>query len=202
MHLSVLVIKDHVFLQTVLDQFVGDLDGFVFAEAGIGGLGPDHHIQGVEQFTGIPSGILQHGFVFPDLYLEFLQVRVLGQGALEQFLQVSLGEGIQNVNLTAGEQGRDHLEGGVLGGGPDQGHDALFHCSQQRILLCFGETVNLINEKHRIGFVEKLVLFCLLNGLPYILHSGLYGAQSIEGTVHLPGDDGGQCGFPHARGAP
>ena len=75
----------------------------------------------------------------------------------------------------------------------DEPHGAAFHVGQQHILLCFVETVNLIDEKQR-GVTRVLQpIGSTGQYLPHLGHVALHAAQSHEPAGSAVGDDLGEC---------
>ena len=72
------------------------------------------------------------------------------------------GKCFKHQDLTAREQGRDDLEGGILGGGADQDERAPFDMGKKIVLLRFIEVMDLVDEQHR-RFAQTLELFGVLN---------------------------------------
>ncbi len=70
------------------------------------------------------------------------------QSPVEKGTDIGLCERLELVQLAAGDERRDDLEIGVLGGGPDEGDDPVLDRVQERILLGLGEPVDLVDEEH------------------------------------------------------
>src|SRR4030065_719522 len=56
-------------------------------------------------------------------------------------------EGVQAVDAAAREQGRDDLEGRVLGGGADESDHAVLDVGQDHVLLRLVEAMDLVDEE-------------------------------------------------------
>jgi len=93
------------------------------------------------------GGEFQAACLFLRVFFE-AEATVFGQG---EHFGGELGEfvgrkGLQYVNLGAAEQGGIHFEGGVFGGGADEGEQAAFHIGQEGVLLGFVEAVDFIDK--------------------------------------------------------
>ena len=111
--------------------------------------------------------------------------------------QIFVLQWLEDIDLTTGQQGGNDFERGVLRRGTDEGDDALFHRSQQRVLLALRETVYLVDKQDGI-----LLALGLVNHLAHLLHAAAYGTQRVEGAMQHVADDHGQGGLSDARRAP
>jgi hypothetical protein len=119
---------------------------------------------------------------------------------LEQLVQIGYFQRLQHIDLTAGEEGANHLERGIFRGRPDQDEGAVFHRSEQGILLRFAEPVDFVDEQDggvRLG-IEKPVVLGFLDDFPHVLDARTYCTQCIERTLQLVGDDARQGRLAHA----
>src|SRR5690606_1657106 len=116
--------------------------------------GMHHQLKYIEQFAGVSAGKAEQGFVFFDLDGMFLQVAVLRNSLFQNSGQFLLGEMLQYVYLTTGEQSGNHLERGIFGGSADERHQPAFYGPEQRILLRFGKAMDLIDKKDRLLLIE------------------------------------------------
>ena len=110
---------------------------------------------------------------------------------------------LEHEYLAAGEEGSDDLERGVLRGGADQDDRAVFHRSQEGVLLGFVEPVNLIDKKDRGALGSKQgTAFGLVNDVPHIFYAGRDGGQLIKIAVQRLGNDVGERRFSNAGRPP
>ena len=125
-------------------EAVGQEVGVEMVDAAGGG-GAQELFEQVEQAAGIAVGGLDEQFLRVCFEAE---AAVFGQG--EHFGgepgEFVCGKGLQHVNLGAAEQGGVDFEGGVFGGGADEGEQAAFHIGQEGVLLGFVEAVDFIDE--------------------------------------------------------
>ena len=91
-------------------------------------------------------------------------------GRGEKLAHLALAKFLQDVDLTAGEECGDDFERGIFGGGTDEGDNAAFDSTEEGVLLAFGETVDLVDEKDGAFFVlgflltyVKTVPFCSIS---------------------------------------
>ncbi|MNN81672.1 hypothetical protein D3C81_1985210 [compost metagenome] len=83
----------------------------------------------------------------------------------------------------------------------DENNSPLLHGGQQRILARTVETVHLVQEKNRLGTVQRFVALGALDDLPHVLHRGLHRIQAYKFTLGVVGNDMGQSRLAAARGA-
>ena len=62
----------------------------------------------------------------------------------------------------------DNAEGGILSRGCNQSYLSGFHCRQQRVLLAFGKTMDLVEEQNGVSLVNLTELLSGINNLAYI----------------------------------
>ena len=193
MVLPLLVVKRQVLLDGFLDNVIVDDDGAVHGLQGV-----HHQLDGVDELAGVAAGNPQHRLVFLHTYFDgaFLLKVVRRRG--DDFSQLAAFQIFEDIDLTAGQQRRNHLKGGVFGGGADESDDALFHRPEQRVLLRLGEPVDFIDEE------DGLALFfpCLFDHVAHVLHAGVDGAEHVEGAVCHLGDEQGERGLAHAGRTP
>ena len=144
MHLAILVVGHGVLLQPLLHYLVS-------YHHLVGSVGLYHKLKYVEQLACVAPAVAQHGGGLLQGDVSLGELHVLGYGALEQAKQVVLLQGLEHIELAAREQGPDHLERGVLGGGSDERHHSALYGSEQRVLLRLGESVNLVDEEYWRG---------------------------------------------------
>ena len=88
----------------------------------------------------------------------------LGGTLYHDLLNVVVGQRLQHEDATARKQRRYHFEAGILGGCTNQDNGSIFHVGQQKVLLCFIESVDLVQKHHgrerrsslRIVHVEQI----------------------------------------------
>jgi hypothetical protein len=111
---------------------------------GVAGAERGGRLQRVERDAGVAPGRLQQGRHGLGLGLD----AQLGQAAADHALQVVAGERLQPEDAAAREQRGDHLEGRVLGGGPDQRQRAVLGVGEDGVLLRLVEAMQLVHEEH------------------------------------------------------
>ena len=139
MHLALLIISQRILLQLFLYHLIGD-NHFIAA------CRFHHQFQDIEQFPGITATEAEHGCGFLQLNLLLLEFHILGDGTLQESLQVFLLQRFEHIELATGKERTDDLERGIFRGCTNQGDNTLLHRPQQRVLLTLGEAMNLINK--------------------------------------------------------
>ena len=114
-----------------------------------------------------------------------------------ELAHVVFAEFLEDVDLATGEQGGDDLEGGVLGGGADEGDGAALDGAEQGVLLGLVEAVDFVDEEYGAFF-----LLCGVNHFAHLLDAAADGGECVEGAVEGVGDDHCQGGLADARGTP
>ena len=89
------------------------------------------------------------------------------------------------------EQGRVDLERWVLGRGPDQADRAVLDRTQEGVLLCLVEAMDLVDEEDRPG-VAILTFPCKVDGRSNLAHAGKDCRERDEFRSILPGDQAGE----------
>ena len=189
MHLALLVVEGKVLLHYARGALVVNHHGAFGAVV-------HNQLYGVEQFPRVAARYAEQGFHLLHLHLSPLR-GVVAHRAVRQLPHLGLAELLQHIDLTTGQQGGYDFERGVLRRGTDEGDDALFHRSQQRVLLALRETVYLVDKQDGI-----LLALGLVNHLAHLLHAAAYGTQRVEGAMQHVADDHGQGGLSDARRAP
>ena len=113
----------------------------------------------------------------------------LGERAVQEDAQVRGLEDAQLVDLGAREQGGVDLEVGVLRGCSDQGHKALLHGRQERVLLRLVEAVDLVEEEDRRLVGGAPPLLGTLDDGADLRPPGVDGGLLLEGGARGGGDD-------------
>ena len=70
------------------------------------------------------------------------------EGLVSHPIQICQGQRLELKHPRSAHQGFVHLKKGILSGGPNQNHGAVFHPGQQRILLSFIKAMHLINKQN------------------------------------------------------
>ena len=141
-HIALLVVSKGILLKLFFYHLVGDDHLIRFCRF-------HHQFQDIEELPGIAAAEPEHRRSFLQIDLLLREFHVLGDGTLQESLQIFLFQGFEHVELASGEQRTDYLERGVLGGGTNQGNDALLHCAQQGVLLTLGEAVDFVYKQDR-----------------------------------------------------
>ena len=201
------IVAEEFALEDIFEEFARDAaDGGRTARGGgIGGLGAaGAEFEGVVGDAGVAIGI--GGDAEKDV-VGGIEMRVtkaafgISEGAVEEIDDLRGGEGIENVDLGAGEERGDDLEGRIFGGGADEEDVAGFNVRQEGVLLGFVEAVNFINEDDGAlggaGFALGLG-----HDLFDFLDAAEDGAEGDEFAARNAGDDARESGFAAARRAP
>ena len=104
MHLSVLVIDGHIFLDG------GRYRGVVYDNRGGAGLGIYYKFQHIEKLTGVPTAVTHESLGFPDLNLFVLKEDILPESTVQKSLQIFLLKGFKDKDLAAGQKGSNNLK--------------------------------------------------------------------------------------------
>ncbi len=148
----------------------------------------DGQFQRIEDAAGVAVGhVHQMGQgVIVNLHVE-LAVPAFGirQRLARDGEEVILGQRLELEDAGAADQRLVDLEIGVLGGGADEDHGAVFHPRQQRVLLRLVEPMNLIHEQD--GALAELTA-PLLRGRDSRADIGHAGQHRVDG------DEVGACG--------
>ena len=194
-----LLVVEH---RPLLDRVFGDGQVDPDHAIAIGRGGFHRQFQGVEQAAGVAARHIHQvvGGLGADRHgpLAVAPLRIL-QGPLQQLVQVLRLQGLQAKQARAAHQRLVHLKEGVFGGGPDQGHGAVLHPGQQRILLGAVEAVHLIDEQQRAQAVLLQALLGRLHRGAQIFHPRQHGVEAAEVGAGGGGDDPRQGGFAHPR---
>ena len=120
---------------------------------------------------------------------------------MEEFDDLRGGVGFENVDLGAGEEWRDHFEGGIFCGGTDEEDVAGFDVREEGVLLGFVEAVDFINEddgaEAGAGF-----FFGFGHDFFYFLDAAGDGAEGDEFAFGETGDEARERGFAAAGRSP
>src|SRR5690606_10296096 len=127
----------------------------------------DDQFEDIEQFSSIPPGKPQQGLSFLELYFLRPKDGIRLYRPLQECNEIFLAKGIQDIDLTPGQKGRNHLKAGVLRGRPNQGDPSLFHGPQKGILLGFAEAMDFVNKEYGVFCgKETSTLLGLFNDFP------------------------------------
>jgi len=201
------IIAEELALEDIFEEFARDAaDAGRTARGGaIGGLSAaGAEFEGVVGDAGVAIGI--GGDAEKDVVggIEMSVTKAafgISKGAVEEIDDLRGGESIENVDLGAGEERRDDLEGRIFGGGANEEDVAGFDVGEEGVLLGFVEAVNFINEDDGAlggaGFALGLS-----HDLFDFLDAAEDGAEGDEFAARNAGDDTGESGFAAARRAP
>ena len=156
----------------------------------------DNQFDGVEQFAGVAAGDAHEGGVLAQVDGDAV-AGVVANGGGDEPAHVLLVEFLEDVYLAAAEECGDDLEGGVLGGGADEGDGAAFDGAEERVLLGFVEAVDFVDEEDGALFLLRLV-----DDVAHLLHPTADGAQGVERSLQGVRDDGGEGGLADAGRPP
>ena len=201
------VVAQEFALEDVFEESARDAadGGRIAGGAAIGGLGAEGaEFEGVVGGAGVAVGI--GGDAEEDVVggIEMSVTKAafgISKGAVEEIDDLRGGEGVEDVNLGAGEQRGDDLEGRVFGGGADKEDVAGFHVGEEGVLLSFIEAVNFVDEDDSALGGAGLAL-SLGHDLFDFLDAGEDGAEGDELAAGEAGDDAGESGFAATWGAP
>ena len=104
---------------------------------------------------------------------------LIREGPAQDPDQVLLVQGLEDEHAGAREEGGDHLEGGILGRGPDEGEGSVLDVGQEAVLLGLVEAVDLVDEEDGAPPAAALTIG-LLDGLADLLHAVEDGAHGEE----------------------
>jgi len=154
MQLTPLIVRGRVFLQPLRHQLISD-------HHLIAPFGGNRQLQDIQQLAGITTRETEQRIALLHLDLPLPQEVIFSKGTFQQRLQILLSHWLKDVHLTAGKQRPDNLKRRVFGGRPDQGDRSGLHCAQQRVLLRFTESVNLIDKEDGGSAIKKNDYFSL-----------------------------------------
>ena len=125
------------------------------------------------------------------------------EGGLEDGAHDSLVfQGTQLEDARAGDEGGDHFEIGVLGGGADQDDGAVLHMWEQGVLLGLVPAVDFIDEQDRAGVVQAAAFEGLGDHLAQFGLAVEHGGEGDEVRLGDVGDYGRQGGLAGAGRPP
>ena len=101
----------------------------------------------------------------------------------------------------AGDEGRVHLEEGVLGRGPHEHEQPVLHGVEQRILLAAVEAVDLVHEQDGAQAAHEQSLLRRVDLAAQVGDGAPDGRDLHERGAGGLGDDMGERGLPRAGGA-
>ena len=119
------------------------------------------------------------------------------ESSVDNATEFGAGEGIEHINMTAGEQGANDLETWVLGGGTNKDNLACFDVREQCILLGFVKPMDLIEKNDGAAIWRGGVD----NGGDIRLFGG-DGREMMEIRVYLPSDNPRECRVDATRRSP
>src|SRR5436190_18907053 len=115
---------------------------------------------------------------------------------------MSLRERLEHEHPTPRQQRPRQLEARVLGGRPDQRHDAVLDPREKRVLLRLVEAVYLLAEQDRAAPLVLQALFGGLDDLADSAHALGDGRERFELAVGVVGDNAREGGLPRSGRAP
>ena len=195
MHLALLIVSQRILLQLFLYHLISD-NHFLAASRF------HHQFQDIEQFPGITATEAEHGCGFLQLNLLLLEFHILGDGTLQESLQVFLLQRFEHIELATGKERTDYLERGIFRGSTNQGDNTLLYRPQQRVLLALGEAMNLINKQDRRSRIEESATLRSLYHLAHILYATGNGRKGVERDLQGLGYDLSQSSLAHSRRSP
>ena len=126
----------------------------------------------------------------------------VGEGAAQDQDDFRFGERLEDQNLGARQQGCDHLEGGVLGGGADQGDGPALDVGEEGVLLCLVEAMDLVHEQDGPLPPAPQSPLRLGDDLLDLLDPRGHGGEGNEGRPDVAGDQHGERRLARSRRAP
>ena len=124
------------------------------------------------------------------------------ESAPDQRAQVVRAERVEPPQGGPAQQGRIHLEEGVLRGGADEHHQPVLDGGEQHVLLGLGEPVHLVDEEHRPLALLAEAPLGVRHRLADVLHAGGGGRERGQVLGGGVGQDAGQGRLSGAGGAP
>ena len=115
----------------------------------------------------------------------------IGQRPLQQRAERLRFEGLEAEQRGSRQQRAGQGEERVLGGGPDEHHEAFLHVREQGVLLGPAETVHLVEEEDRAAAVLAEPGTGALGDLPDVLDPGADRREGLEGLRGGAGDEAG-----------
>ena len=184
-----------------LDRFLGDgqADGDAPIRVRLGGL--HRQFQRIQGGAGVSVGHprqvgerVRRDFHF-SAAVSSLRV---GQRGQQDRLQILFLQGFQLEYARPADQGLVDLEVGILRGGSDQDHRAVFHVGEQGVLLGLVEPVHLVDEEDGAVAQFPQPRLGLGHRLADVGHTGQHGVERGELGAGGVGDDAGQGGLAGA----
>ena len=192
MHLAILVIDGHVFLDR------GRYSLVVYDDGLLASLGIHHQLKNVEKLAGISAAVTHQRFTLPNFNGFVLEQYILMDSPVQKRLQITLFQRLEHKNLAAGQQGSNDLKGRIFRSGAHQHDGSVLYGAQQGILLGLVEAVDLIDKQDGSTFLaEQATGLGLIKDLTHILYPGRNGTEGIEIAVQGFGYDMGQGSLTH-----
>ena len=182
---------------------VGKVDNT--AAVGFGRGGADGNLERGQGGAGIAAGHGdQRGFgLVIKAAVEVAQpVFGIGEGAVDEFSYLILGQGVESIDAGAGKEGRDDLKGGILRGCADEGNGAVLNVGENDVLLGLVEPVNFIDEEDGALACETPAAARLPKDAAEVGNTGFNGADRLKVGLGHVGDDAGKGCFAGAGRAP
>ncbi len=165
--------------------------------------GSGGRLQGGEGAAGVTAGDAQEvALGLPGEGDGALEAALVGEGALDEALDVVVGERFEGEQQGAGQQRRDHREVRVLRRRRDQRHPAVLDGREQGVLLGLAEAVDLVQEEDGLLAVSAGGAAGAVDDRADLLDSCGDRRQFDEAGVGGLGDDVRQGGLAGAGRAP
>ena len=190
MHLSVLVVYGDILLQAGRDSMV------VNDCLRLAGKRVDNDLEDIEQFARVSAALAEQRVSLDDADIPLFKYGVSLQGPVQENLQVSGFKRLKHKDLATRQKGRDNLERWVLGGGADEHYRAILDRSEQRVLLCLVEAMDLVDEEDGgEGMRKEGTAAGAVDDVAHVLHASTYSRQREELAVESLRDDVGESGL-------
>src|SRR5208283_1093432 len=121
---------------------------------------------------------------------------------VEDFFKLGPSQRLEHIDPCARKQRRNYFERRVLRRRADKNNDAVFDRMQQRILLGFVETMDLVDKQDRSlpKLLLELLSFC--NHVADFFDSRSNGVQRKKFRVRMVRNNARQGRLPYSRRAP
>ena len=200
--------REHVVIQLLiaLDDLAlaglgGDVAGDVDCPVGLRRGGEHRKLQRVQGIAAVAvchcGDKLQRVPVHAHLPVAKAALRIRERRA-QRLLYVLGGERIELKHPAARDDGRGHGDHGILRGGADEAHSALFQGGQQAVALGPAPAVTFIQQKIGGLAVELETLCRRVDDFAQLLYAGGYGVELCKGRARAGGDDGSKRRLPRA----
>ena len=198
MHLAILVVGHRIGLELFGDKGIGDDNGGFFFRSAcrlvvvivgwfvvvivigiveiIVGILTADEVKDIQELAAVSSCITQQGAGLLHLDFSLRDDGVFLQDTFHQAQQVVVAKRLEGIDLATAQQGANHLERRVLGGGTDECDDTTLDGIEQRILLRFREAMDFVDEEDgRSIRQEETILLGSLDHFAHLLDAAAYG---------------------------